>query len=149
MAYRDPEVGRQRRRERHENNPEKRRKRWVRYYQRNKTRLQERGRKYYAENRLARQQYALKYQREHPEVIKANIRRYRARRAGIMDTKFMVDLLGHCFYCGSGTECVDHFVPVSRGGGHLPGNVVASCQSCNSSKYNKMPEEVIVQLELI
>ena len=50
---------------------------------------------------------------------------------------------GHaCAYCGScgvGLE-IDHFLPLSKGGGHMLGNVLPSCRRCNSSKLNHDPE---------
>jgi len=43
-----------------------------------------------------------------------------------------------CLYCGSkGDITLDHVIPVKRGGTHSIGNLVPSCQSCNSSKGNK------------
>jgi 5-methylcytosine-specific restriction endonuclease McrA len=47
-----------------------------------------------------------------------------------------------CFYCGT-TEgiTIDHLIPISRGGRHSIGNLVASCKSCNSSKGNRTVSE--------
>jgi 5-methylcytosine-specific restriction endonuclease McrA len=44
-----------------------------------------------------------------------------------------------CFYCGIKDYIftIDHVVPISRGGTHGIGNLVASCKSCNSSKKDK------------
>lgn len=51
---------------------------------------------------------------------------------------------GHvCSYCGV-TEaqwCVDHIIPLSRGGTNDPDNLVACCFPCNSSKSDKLLEE--------
>lgn len=48
-----------------------------------------------------------------------------------------------CGYCGvSGIQLArDHWVPLTRGGGYIMGNIVPACKSCNSSKGNKTPEE--------
>ena len=51
---------------------------------------------------------------------------------------------GRCAICGRLFDddlrpTRDHIVPVSKGGGLTFGNVQALCQSCNSSKYNKLP----------
>jgi 5-methylcytosine-specific restriction endonuclease McrA len=44
-----------------------------------------------------------------------------------------------CFYCGSLNKItIDHIVPISRGGAHSIGNLVAACAFCNGSKHNKL-----------
>lgn len=58
---------------------------------------------------------------------------------------------GLCFYCGiemtrSGCNrisdfCVDHVIPLKRGGKDTYSNVVACCGGCNTSKGNKTPDE--------
>jgi 5-methylcytosine-specific restriction endonuclease McrA len=51
---------------------------------------------------------------------------------------------GHCTYCrtdlSSGYEA-DHFIPIARGGGNEPENIVLACMPCNRSKGAKMPWE--------
>ena len=43
-----------------------------------------------------------------------------------------------CFYCGSLNKItIDHVVPISRGGTHGIGNLVAACAFCNGSKNSK------------
>jgi len=43
-----------------------------------------------------------------------------------------------CFYCGSLNKItIDHIVPISRGGTHSIGNLVAACAFCNGSKSSK------------
>lgn len=53
-----------------------------------------------------------------------------------------------CVYCGTllGLEnaTLDHVVPLSRGGDHAPGNLVAACQSCNQLKGSDLPAEFFV-----
>ena len=51
--------------------------------------------------------------------------------------------IGRCSYCGAtGVRMtVDHVVPLSRGGGNEPANLVAACRPCNSSKGSKTLEE--------
>ena len=47
-----------------------------------------------------------------------------------------------CTYCGIGDPSeVDHVVPVSRGGGLDPENLVAACWRCNGEKRDNTPEE--------
>lgn len=50
-----------------------------------------------------------------------------------------------CVYCGTalGLEnaTLDHVFPLSRGGDHAPGNLVAACQPCNQLKGSLLPAE--------
>jgi 5-methylcytosine-specific restriction endonuclease McrA len=90
------------------------------------------------------------------ELRLANQQRYalyrtqrRAKLAGALSTltpvqwEAILELYGNsCAYCGKpGKMTVDHVVPVSRGGGTTPDNVVPACKSCNSSKGARTPQE--------
>ena len=47
-----------------------------------------------------------------------------------------------CCYCGAETELErDHFIPLSKGGPFIKGNIVPACRSCNASKQDKLFEE--------
>lgn len=50
-----------------------------------------------------------------------------------------------CVYCGTflGLEraTLDHVFPLSRGGSHAPGNLVAACPGCNQLKGSLLPVE--------
>ena len=46
-----------------------------------------------------------------------------------------------CQYCGSEASCVDHVVPLTRGGSNDPENLVACCQPCNVSKCDRLLAE--------
>lgn len=39
-----------------------------------------------------------------------------------------------CHYCGNEWDCMDHVIPVSRGGGTTKDNVVPACHLCNIRK---------------
>jgi 5-methylcytosine-specific restriction endonuclease McrA len=62
--------------------------------------------------------------------VKNLIRQWRSRR-------WLV-----CYYCGvkitQEQVHVDHIVPVSKGGPHIPGNLCTSCERCNLSKKDKL-----------
>ena len=48
-----------------------------------------------------------------------------------------------CAYCGlKEFEIVEHFIPVSIGGGTTKSNCVPSCRSCNSHKGDTHPDNV-------
>lgn len=47
----------------------------------------------------------------------------------------------NCIYCGSKSEHLDHVIPLSRGGNHSVGNLVAACKKCNLQKNNKFITE--------
>lgn len=54
-----------------------------------------------------------------------------------------------CGYCGSKQNLtLDHIVPRSQGGRHTWTNLVTACQSCNSRKGNRTPEEAGMPLQV-
>ena len=54
-----------------------------------------------------------------------------------------------CVYCatalGADTATLDHVYPLSKGGPHVVGNVVAACGSCNRMKADMLPVEFFLQ----
>lgn len=51
---------------------------------------------------------------------------------------------GKCWHCGkelNGKFHIDHLIPIVRGGGNQPENLVISCQPCNNSKSSKTTME--------
>jgi 5-methylcytosine-specific restriction endonuclease McrA len=85
--------------------------------------------------------------KNNPDAIKrSRMRRSaRERNAGIflITTKEIIKLKQQpCFYCNSKNKIeIDHRVPVSRGGAHSIGNLVAACILCNRSKNSKFVTE--------
>ena len=48
-------------------------------------------------------------------------------------------LKGHfCLYCGEFADCIDHFIPISRGGTNNISNLCPCCRRCNSKKSGKL-----------
>lgn len=47
-----------------------------------------------------------------------------------------------CAYCKGPFESLDHFTPVSQGGGSWVGNVVPACLQCQVAKGGQLPQEV-------
>lgn len=88
------------------------------------------------------------WKRNHSDQVNEFNHRYRARKrnAEISDCTERIEELRTCelcFWCGIRMESVtiDHVIPLSRGGKHTPDNLVAACNTCNSSKYNKLVSE--------
>lgn len=58
----------------------------------------------------------------------------------------LLKLMPFCQYCfglfsRKLRRTIEHVIPVSRGGGHVPHNLVAACGACNSSKRDKLLTE--------
>lgn len=55
----------------------------------------------------------------------------------------VADFRALCAYCeASPAAKMDHFVPVSRGGGTTPGNCVPACAECDSHKWARHPDDL-------
>lgn len=116
----------------------------------------ERDRAYLATHRDEIREVKRQYRKDHRVERKESEALRRARKAGVT----VVDREGikriyrrareckvvRCYLCNRliplGERHVDHIVPLSRGGEHNPGNLAIACFGCNTSKSNKMPEEI-------
>jgi 5-methylcytosine-specific restriction endonuclease McrA len=86
-----------------------------------------------------------------PRVPRSNPRRGRPSPANpaaakrSMKRAAMRDCGRRCVYCGTCLELesatIDHVYPVSRGGSHALGNLVAACGPCNRLKGDMLPFE--------
>ena len=83
------------------------------------------------------------------------VKRYRDRRAqsGLprgmkVDTRaILVRDANQCVYCGSTKNlCVDHMIPIQKGGTDNSDNLAAACKACNSGKAGRRPEEAGYEL---
>lgn len=105
--------------------------------------------KYYLANKDLFRLRAKEWRDANPEKFLAKCHRYRARKreATVADCEPKIKLLSFerfCHWCCKrfdGDREIDHVVPLSRGGKHIPDNLVAACKSCNSSKCNKLISE--------
>ncbi|HET9109939.1 MAG TPA: HNH endonuclease, partial [Ktedonobacterales bacterium] len=75
---------------------------------------------------------------EHIRVTKQVLR---ARKAGLAATlttlewlQTLIDFGGRCAYCSGPFDDLEHFLPISRGGGTTAQNCVPACRYCNGSK---------------
>lgn len=98
--------------------------------QRNKEHYLEVTRKYREKNRPLRSQYAQnRIARVH--LLPATL------TSGQWDA-IMGEFGNVCAYCGSVESLQqDHVIPVTKGGGYTPDNIIPACKSCNCSKGNK------------
>ena len=96
----------------------------------------------------------------HPQVRRAQVQRYEARKRGLPATLTVEQWEGikaayrhKCAYCG-GKETnkrpltQDHVVPMIQGGGYIRENIVPACGPCNSKKGKNLPANP-VQLVLV
>lgn len=83
------------------------------------------------------------------EQNRIRAKEYRKRLAGVggysylehYDEIFKRDN-GTCVYCGSKEDlCIDHLVPLIKGGDNEIDNLVISCKRCNSGKAGRLLEE--------
>lgn len=138
-----------------------------RYYQKNREELLAYQREYCQEhsakivkrvkcwrkkNPERRKEHSRRYHMRYP--LKAHIRkaRRRARELNVLNT-LTEDKLKELFVIGCGTYPnqklhLDHFIPLSRGGGTTRANVHYIPAEINSFKGNKLPSEIFEQLQL-
>lgn len=97
-----------------------------------------------------------------PAVIRRNVSRHllaRAPRRQFRRPREMAELFAkralkaatlrdcgrRCVYCAASlcpdSATLDHVYPQSKGGPHVPGNVVAACGPCNRAKADLLPFE--------
>jgi 5-methylcytosine-specific restriction endonuclease McrA len=96
--------------------------------------------------------YAMTERGKAASVHRSHLRRAREKKCETTATKeFVMNLLRNakaCAYCSAPFSrklkaALDHIIPISKGGGHTPENLIAACRECNSSKHNKDPLEFV------
>lgn len=128
------------------------------YSKKNKAKLNKQRRDWYLDNSASVKQKARQYRLDNLEQVNARLKKWREENAlatrnhkherraklksnGIFlvtkrDIRRILD--NPCAYCGKpGKVELDHVLPISRGGRHSIGNLVAACISCNRSKGSK------------
>lgn len=116
-----------------------------RYYENNKENILEYGRIRYCENKEKISEYKKEYRRKYPEKARIQNHKRKARILKLPATlteKQWKECLEHfdykCAFCGQEKPLAqEHFVAVTKGGGYTRDNIIPSCESCNSSKFNR------------
>jgi 5-methylcytosine-specific restriction endonuclease McrA len=89
-------------------------------------------------------EYRKQYYQGHPEEYRIYVQR---RNAKVRNLPYALTVLqweetkeyfdNKCCYCNREVPLAqDHFVPVDKGGWYVKNNIIPTCKSCNSSKYN-------------
>jgi len=103
-----------------------------------------------------RREYGRNYYNEHTEEYKKQDQKRRSVKQSLpatfktSDWEFALSYFeGVCVYCGNGPGLFDvnwvlhqeHYIPMSKGGGYTPDNIIPACQECNFSKKDCDPKE--------
>ncbi|NMA42843.1 MAG: HNH endonuclease [Oligosphaeraceae bacterium] len=84
-----------------------------------------------------------------------HVRREREKARQLRASQWWKNLRGQgiCYYCQKRIPpkelCMDHLVPVIRGGKSSKGNIVACCKPCNNKKSHLLPVEWQEYLEML
>lgn len=114
-------------------------------------------RRYYAEHPDEERERRQRWRRNNPDAYRANLYRRRARKKGGGGSCTSADLAAIraaqtdrqgrliCWRCGKpikDTPHLDHWIPLSEGGVHAPGNLHYMHAKCNMTKHSKHPTEI-------
>lgn len=133
------------------------------YKEDNREKIKAAGKEYYEEHKEKINKYSVawnkanpekralsvkKWAQNNPEKLRLARHRRRARELSLPDTltedewQAILKVFDYrCAYCGAEWTDRDHFIPLSKGGGTVKENIVPACNSCNSRKQAKMPED--------
>lgn len=118
------------------------------YYIESKEQIQNRRKKHYQENKDKYNESRSKWRNNNKDKFHAQATRNKQIRkahnknlSATYTTEQWVICKDYfnssCCYCGRGRKLTqDHFIPLSKGGEYTHNNIVCSCRSCNSGKYN-------------
>jgi len=129
------------------NNPERRAAYLKKYYEISPEKARLRAKKYRQKNPESVKAGFEKWRKANPEKDKARGFRRRAHKESVASfhvtkKEFAALYASPCAYCGSTEKiCIDHVVPLSKGGVNGIGNYLPACLSCNSSKKDKFITE--------
>ncbi len=131
------------------------------YYNNNKDKIAIRSSKYQKENAEKVRQNTRNWRKNNPEKYLSCLHRRRVLLSANQENYTKDDVYRiyelqdkKCLYCGIpmindkalATKevpfyTIDHYIPITKGGGNNAENIVLACGVCNSRKNNKLPEE--------
>lgn len=122
-------------------------KQWVKE---NKEKIKKYQAQYYQENKERRKEYMKQYLKDNriQWTIRAHNKKIRNENIGKLNQKVIQmvyedNIKKHgtltCYLCEKpilfGKDCLEHKIPLSRGGTNIYENLAIACRSCNSKKY--------------
>jgi hypothetical protein len=127
----------------------------IKYFEKNRARSQE----WYRENKEAIKVHREEYRKRNPEIIQAARLRRRALRKSLphtlttQDWEYALSYFHNCCAVygrqmndmfGEFKSAGDHWIPLVKGGGTTPDNIVPLChglEGCNNKKRSALPQE--------
>jgi 5-methylcytosine-specific restriction endonuclease McrA len=135
-------------------NPEKVKASKKAWHAKNRETILPKMRAYYSTNKerllAASRKYRSVWKKNNPHKVAEHnhLRRVRRHGNGNQNCDQKIKLLGlerFCHWCCDKLTklnfTIDHVIPISRGGAHIPDNLVACCAYCNSSRGSKLISE--------
>lgn len=137
-----------------EDHPEAERQSKSNYYYKNWGKLKEQR----AHNSDLLRERSRQYDKQHPDKMRARVKRRRARRLGAIGSHTVEQfyqlcsrLDWCCSYCNSKldnrTVTEDHIIPLSKGGSDDIENIAPACRYCNTQKGARTYEEYMEYLK--
>lgn len=127
-------------------NPEKNRRKAREWQRLNRDRASTRQRAWRDVNADLVRQWGQSFARRHPDRVRTNTAKQRARRRGAATIPFTaaqlaqrMSMFAGCWMCGGPREAIDHVKPLNKGGTHCLSNLRISCSHCNTSKGDRWP----------
>jgi len=126
------------------------------YRKKNHKKIRAYNKKYYRKNKSTIRHKTTIWWHKHPEKAHQHNRTRRALKAGVKEkfTSEMKDITfqifgNRCFKCGSKhVLVVDHFLPLSKKNALTLLNAILLCNKCNSTKWNRDPEDFFTPLQI-
>jgi len=128
----------------YKDNIEKEKKRHKKYCKENPEKRRETCKKYVDANPEKEKERYRKYQKENKDKVNLNTQTYQAKKRLLPSTltskqwkETKTYFNNKCCYCGQELPLqMEHFIPVTKGGGYIKENIISSCSHCNYSKHN-------------